>query len=250
MIRHTESHVPDSSCIFHYFSSEYFSFEENTLSEIQIYRCLVEQLVKKLQRRLQDLPEDVHQFTQCTTTVANSEDLKALFGMLVGKLPVVYIFLDGLDEVCDDGPCWAQLSKILDFLLGLMRTHDNVRIWCSSQDRSCIRTKAKDFDIIDINHHFNGQDIERFLSCSILELDAFDDVDQGTRNLVLRDLCDKADGCFLWASLMLDSITKAPTLNAIQHLILDSMPKDYDKYYQKKMDSIAFPQRQFVSYVV
>ena len=247
MIRHIESRVRGSGCIFQYISSEYFSFEENAVLEIQIYQCLVEQLARKVIERLQHLPEDVHDFIQHTLDVVSSENLKTVFRMLIRQLPMVYVFFDGLDEICDNDTCWDRIKSITDFVIGLSLEHDSLRIWCSSQDRSCIKEELKSFEIIDMTTRSNKQDIERFLSSSISKLDALEDADPGTRSLVLGDLCNKADGCFLWASLMLDSITKAATLNGIQRLIRESLPKDCEKYYQKKMDSIALPQRTFIS---
>ena len=246
-IQDVERRFPASCCLFQYFSFEYFSFDEETVSEIQIYRCLAEQLVNRLWAQLEDIPEDVHVFTQRTTTSVKTEDVRTIIQMLIQRLSTTYIFLDGLDEVCDDGQRWARLSEVLDFLLNLANNHPQVRLWCSSQNRSCVQSKLRDFETIDVTNDSNGQDIERYLSRSIMKLDNLD-IDEGTQTLVLKDLCEKAMGCFLWASLMLDSIAKAPTLYAVQELINDSVPSDYEKYYQKKMDSIAHPQRKFVSY--
>jgi hypothetical protein len=228
---------------------QYYSFDE-VFSSLQVYRSIAEQLVNRLWTHLEDMPEDVHAFTQRTSTASMTEDVKTLICMILSRLPASYLFLDGLDEECDAGPRWEAVSDALEFFIELASdTSYKFKLWCSSQDRADLNPHLKSFAVLEVTRDINSADIESYLSKSILKLDSLD-LDEGYQNLILQDLRQKADGCFLWASLMLDSISSAVTLSAVQTQVQEGLPTDYEKYYQKKMESIEASQRIFVSYVL
>lgn len=153
--------------------------------------------------------------------------------MLIAKFPGTYIFLDGLDEECENEQRWRGLLEVLQFLNGL----PSVRLWCSSQDRARLHSVLEGFALIEMSKDLNNADIELCLSRRISELDALE-LDEGYRRLILGDLLGKADGCFLWASLMLDSIADAHTLNHVQQEIQGELPEGYEQYYARKLKSI------------
>lgn len=238
---------PNACCVFQYFSFQYFSLDGESVSDIQIYRCIAEQLLKHLWSQLDDVPEELHAFIQKSSRSHTADDLRRLIEMIVRKLNNIYFFLDGLDEVCDKDEYWAQVSDILGFLKLLVdRNSPRIRLWCSSQHRSSIQRLLAEFRTFDITRNCNREDIELYLATSIAELESLD-VDEGTKNIILTDLCSRAEDCFLWARLMLDSVKKAPSLHSVQSIIHQSLPRDYEEYYKKKMDSVTSGEKSFVS---
>ena len=236
---------PGACCVFQYLSFPNFSFDGESVSDIHIYRCIAEQLLNHLWSQLDDVPEELHAFTQKTSQSHRGEDLKKVIEMLVEHLNNIYVFLDGLDEVCDEDNCWAQVSDTVKYLKALVDGNaGRVRLWCSSQIRSSIQHMLSDFRIFDITVDCNREDIELYLTTSMAKLENLG-VDEGTKNTILRDLCVRAEDCFLWAKLMLDSVTKASSLHSVQKIIHESLPRGYDKYYRKKMDSIASEEKGF-----
>ena len=225
---------------------QYYSFDE-TFSSLQVYCAIAEQLANRLWTYLEDMPEDIHAFTQRTSTAFMIEDVKTFIRMSLSRLPPSYLFLDGLDEECDSGPRWEALSDALRFFIELTLDKSyQLKLWCSSQNRADLNKALKDCAVIEVTKDINSADIERYLSKSILKLDSLD-LDEGYQNLILQDLRQKADGCFLWASLMLDSISSAVTLSAVQCQVREGLPKDYENYYQNKIDKIEASQKSFVS---
>ncbi|CAI7655898.1 unnamed protein product [Penicillium glandicola] len=232
----------DSSAVIY----EYFTFDEEFPS-LLVYRCLAEQLVNRLGKQTGDIPKDIHRFTQEGATTANVENVKQIIKMLLDEMTVTYVFLDGLDEECEKDSRKKEILKVLEFFGELSRTTPNrLRCWYSSQHRTCLDPHLKDLPSIEITKEFNSCDIERYLSHKITDLDSLE-LDEGYTSLILQDLRKKADGCFLWASLMLDSMSDAVTLQMIQQVIEDGLPENYEKYYQRKMESIRPALRGFVS---
>ncbi|KAI9647061.1 hypothetical protein NHQ30_005063 [Ciborinia camelliae] len=225
---------------------QYYSFDE-VFSSLQVYCSIAEQLANRLWTYLEDMPEDIHAFTQRTTTASMTEDVKTFIRMALSRLPTSYLFLDGLDEECDAGPRWEAMNDALEFFIELAGDSAyKFKLWCSSQDRADLNRRFKDCAVIEITKDINSADIELYLSKSILKLDSLD-LDEGYQNLILQDLRQKADGCFLWASLMLDSVSSAVTLSAVQSQVQDGLPKDYENYYQNKIDKIEASEKIFVS---
>ncbi|TGO40704.1 hypothetical protein BHYA_0033g00580 [Botrytis hyacinthi] len=234
-----------SLCSLH----QYYSFDE-IFSSLQVYCAIAEQLANRLWMHLEDMPEDIHAFTQRTSTAFMIEDVKIFIRMCLSRLPPSYLFLDGLDEECDSGPRWEALSDALTFFIELTRDKSyQFKLWCSSQDRIDLKKFFKDCAAIEVTKDINSADIELYLSKSILKLDSLD-LDEGYQNLILQDLRKKADGCFLWASLMLDSVSSAVTLSAVQYQVQEGLPKDYENYYQNKIDKIEASQKFFVSKIL
>jgi hypothetical protein len=230
-----------SAVCFHY-----YSFDEE-FTTLQVFRALAEQLANRLWELTEDIPEEIHAITQRTTTSSSSEDLRSVLTQLLQRMNTTYVFIDGLDEECDNGQRWHQLDQVLKFLVDIA-VHKKlpVKLWCSSQPRLCVDGMLQLFPSLEITPGLNSRDIERYLKNQIPALDDLE-MDEGYKNLVLTDLRLRADGCFLWASLMLDSIANAASLQAIQEHIDEGLPKDYENYYLRKLSSIDPAERDLVS---
>ncbi len=225
---------------------QYYTFDEE-FSALQVYRSLAEQLADQIWTQLNDMPPEVHEFTQRSATSSKSEDVKMIIRLLISKVPTIYVFLDGLDEECDKKERWSELDEVLGFFTELNATDvSRLRLWCSSQDRTTLRKKLNLFATIEINKDLNQRDIKTCLAERISGLES-QEIDPGYRTLILNDLMNKAAGRFLWASLMLDLIANASTLQGVQEVIEQGLPRDYARYYQRKIESLDDSQKRFVS---
>ncbi|GKZ29802.1 hypothetical protein AbraIFM66950_006552 [Aspergillus brasiliensis] len=234
----------DAAVIYHY-----FTFDEEFPALI-VYLCLAEQLVNRLGKQTGDVPKDIHRFTQEGATTADVDDVKQVIKMLLEEMAVTYIFLDGLDEECETDNRRKELCKILEFFGELSRAMPSrLRIWYSSQHRTCLDPLLSSLPSIEITKDLNSHDIELYLLDKIADLKSLE-FDEGYIRLVTGDLREKADGCFLWAALMLDSISDAVTLHKVQSIIEGGLPDSYEKYFQRKMDSIRPCLREFVSIIL
>lgn len=234
---HVRASIASSAIAF-----QYYSYDEQ-YSATQILRGLGEQLFDQLCSRFDDIPDDLHEHVQ---SVDNCDRVKGLIRLLVEKLQTVYIFLDGLDEECDRGKRWDDAFEALDFLTELaMDKPTSIRLWYSSQDRLCIRKHLGLFPTILVNELNNSDDIGAYLSGALPMLDSLD-IDEGEKNMVLRDLKGRARGNFLWASLMVQTVSGAMTLADVQGQIQAGLPENYEKYYERKIASLEPSQRGLV----
>ncbi|GLA28115.1 hypothetical protein AnigIFM63326_005683 [Aspergillus niger] len=234
----------NAAVIYHY-----FTFDEE-FPALMVYRCLAEQLVNRLGKQTGDMPKDIHKFTQEGATTANAEDVKQVIRMLLEEMAVTYIFLDGLDEECETENRKKELCKVLNFFGELSRAMPSrLRIWYSSQHRTCLDAPLSSLPSIEITKDLNSCDIELYLLDKIEDLKSLE-FDAGYIRLIIGDLREKADGCFLWASLMLDSMSDAVTLHKVQSIIEGGLPDSYEKYYQRKMDNIRPCLKEFVSIIL
>ena len=188
---------------------------------------------------IQDLPTELHSLAMRSGSCSTEEEGKTVIKMIITRFPQTHLFLDGLDEECDNGERWRELEQVLEFFKDI----PTVRIWCSSQDRACLSSLLKGFNPIELDKHLNGDDIKGCLSKRIWGLDTLE-LDEGFRTLIVADLVQKADGCFLWASLMLNSLASAHDLPHVQQIIQDELPDGYEDYYKQKLQSIKPSDRQ------
>ena len=232
-----------SSC---YSIRQYYTFDEE-FSALQVYRSLAEQLADHVWTQLDDMPEQIYEYTQRSATSSRKEDVKMAICLLLSKVPMTYVFLDGLDEECDNEKRWKELEEVLEFFTEISVTDcSRLRLWCSSQDRTNLRKKMDNFTAIEIDKNLNERDIETCLAERIWSLE-IQEIDPGYRTLILEDLLNKADGRFLWASLMLDLIVDAATLNSVQQLVQQGLPENYELYYHRKIQSVDKSQKKLLS---
>lgn len=227
---------------------QYYTFDEE-FSALQAYRSLAEQLADHVWTQFDDMPEEIHEHTQRSATSSKKEDVKMVICLLLSRMPLTYVFLDGLDEECDTEKRWRELEEVLDFFTEISSADSSrLRLWCSAQDRTNLKKKLEkeEFKVIRVNKSLNEGDIEVCLAERISSLET-QELDPGYRALILKDLLHKADGRFLWATLMLDLIVDASTLNGVQQLVQQGLPEDYGIYYERKIQSVDKSQKRLLS---
>lgn len=224
---------------------QFYDFDDQQRTALQTARNLAAQLFEHFWLRYRDLPETLHALTQ-----RNASDLVnvlELIQLLVCDLPVVYIFLDGLDEECTAAR-WNEASKIVDFVIGLADSSPStVRVWCSTQDRPCIRERLETFPTLNIRDHVQTE-VDIYLSQTVPGLDNMEVGDE-TRNWILGELKTRACGNFLWANLMIKTLKEeVACFDDMEQFIKDGLPKDLNEYYKRIFSRYEMKERDLARY--
>jgi hypothetical protein len=232
-VSHTKNSYPSSAVAFYYYSLD----EPDVL--LTMYRSIAEQLFYELYGRVEDASDQTFDLVQSLST---ENTLKEFIITLVSELESTYIFIDGIDEACDDKQLWEDASDILTFLIDLAKTPNSaLKLWCSSIDRRAIKDKIQDFESFQLNASTNSQDIESFLTREALDTPVFAELDVPTRDIFLHDLRSQVNGNFLWASMMVETIrddTSLTCFSEMQDMITEGLPGDFEEYLKKRVKSL------------
>lgn len=236
-VREIRTQHTSSAVAFHY-----FSFDETDTAPT-IYRNIAEQLFLELYYPKGEISDEVYELVQ---NQANEGSLKELIKVFVAELQSTYIFIDGLDEEYADRSRWADASGVVSFLIDLVRQPDSsVKLWCSSQDRGRIRELMDEAEQIELSASINSQDIET-LFVSALQKAEYGELDSQTKSTVLDDLKRQVNGNFLWASLMLHTISDVPDMKELQAKVKEGLPEDFEKYLERKIRNLKKAQHGFL----
>ena len=193
-------------------------------------RNLATQLFEQYWLSNQDVPEELQQASQ-----KSAADLVNVFNFIrvvVDRLPKVYIFLDGLDEECTVAR-WGEAIKIIGFVNALAENSPKtIRVWYSSQDRPFIREQLEKHMVLNVKEQIKVA-VNKHISLRVPGL-CNPEVDQETKTWILDELKQRADGSFLWASLMLKTIeNEVSSFDEMELFIKEGLPKDLDAYYRR-----------------
>ncbi|KAL8833086.1 MAG: hypothetical protein Q9170_004519 [Blastenia crenularia] len=219
---------------------QYYRFDEQ-YTAIDTYRNLAEQLFDQFWDQYQDVPDSLHAHIQSSSS--DPKNVKGFIELLMAQVPALYVLLDGLDEECDQRSKWTDALEVLDYLEGLTHTSPTtIRLWCSSQDRLCVRVKLTKYPTIHVSTESTSADIAKYLAKALPIVDV-SEIDPGTKTVILEDLQGKAKGNFLWIHLMVQSLEQADNLDDIQRRIEEGLPLELDRYYERIFQSINVEQR-------
>ncbi|KAJ7762397.1 hypothetical protein DFH07DRAFT_814247 [Mycena maculata] len=233
---------PDAALAYHFYRFDQTNFASETL------RLLASQLLDEHWRRTQVISEEMYMKTQ--QNVCSHEKLQELIIMLVGLLPRSYFILDGLDEECMGSTSnrWTEAVTTLDFLVDLAKASpDRVRLWYSSQYRPIINEKLKYYIVLDIKDEVK-EDVSVYLSRANPELNELE-ISDADKDNVLESLQGRAEGNFLWASLMLKSLKDTASLSDMKQFVEDGLPDTLDDYYRRIFARFEKSHRPLVSKV-
>ncbi|KAL8636479.1 MAG: hypothetical protein Q9228_006129, partial [Teloschistes exilis] len=218
----------------------YYRFDEQ-YTALETYRVIAEQLFDQWWDKTQDVPDSLHART--LSSASDPTKIKSFIESLLEHHDTAYILLDGIDEECDQQSKWTDALEVIEFFEGLAKSKPaSLRLWCSSQDRLCVRNKMQKYPTIGMTEESTAEDIAKFLATALPMLDV-DEVDPGTENVILQDLKDKAQGNFLWAHLMVQSLEQAENLDGIIRRVQEGLPLELDRYYERIVQSINVEHR-------
>ncbi|KAJ6601314.1 hypothetical protein DFH09DRAFT_1127428 [Mycena vulgaris] len=229
---------PDAAVAYHFYRFDQMNTGSETL------RLLANQLFDTYWNRTHAVPAEMYLKTQ--QSVCSLENVQELVKTLVKLLPKSYFIVDGLDEECMGSNRWAEAATTLDFLITLAKdSPDRVRLWYSSQYRPCISEKFKEYVVLDIKDEVKD-DVSLYLSRANPELSDLEVSDQD-KDKVLESLRGRAEGNFLWASLMLKSLKETASLTDMKQFVKDGLPYTLDDYYRRIFDRFEKSHRSLVS---
>ncbi|KAL9577947.1 MAG: hypothetical protein Q9212_006039, partial [Teloschistes hypoglaucus] len=236
---HTVEHIkvlkPRSAVAVHY-----YRFDEQ-YTALETYRVIAEQLFDQWWDKTQDVPDNLH--AQTLSSANDPNKIKGFIQLLLEHHATAYILLDGIDEECDQQSKWTDALEVIEFFEGLAKSKPaSLRLWCSSQDRLCVRNKMQNHPTIGMTEESTAEDIAKFLAKALPMLDV-DEVDPGTEHVILQDLKNKAQGNFLWAHLMVQSLEQADNLDDIIRRVQEGLPLELDRYYERIVQSINVEHR-------
>ncbi|KAI8630261.1 hypothetical protein F5Y19DRAFT_429484 [Xylariaceae sp. FL1651] len=235
----------DPSCAV---ASQYFSFDEvEPLSTI--YRNIAEQLFHQLYSSEEEISDHVYDMTQSAGNEATAS-LKRLIETFSTELRVTYVFLDGFDEEHSVKERWDNTSDVVSFFTKLARQPGStLKLWCSTQRRGKVRDLMNNAESIELTASMNGSDIESFFA-NALRTRNFVELDPMNSAQVLSDLKQQVNGNFLWASLMLETISDASSLTQLQNMLEDGLPEDFERYLADRMKRIKRTHHRLLSKVL
>lgn len=237
-VQYTKKALPFAGVAYHY-----YSFDERVTS-LTTYRNIAGLLFDQVSSQADEVSDHIHAIVKNRSD--SLEIIKELIKLLVAELSHTYIFIDGLDEECTDPDMWSEASEVVDFFEDLASAEpSNVRLWCSSQPQPCVGKKLNQFPTIQMSEENNRSDIADYIAGALPMLEDLD-IDPGTKALTLEDLRLKARGNFLWASLMVDTVSKATSFSDLQEQLHKGLPVDVEKYYTRKIHALPCNQRGLV----
>ncbi|KAI9683793.1 MAG: hypothetical protein M1822_005983 [Bathelium mastoideum] len=235
--------VPSAAIAYHY-----YNFDEQ-VSSATVYRNLIEQLWDQLYTQKDDVSDSIYNIISSQSD--NVLTLYELLRLIISELASTYILIDGLDEECGpDQERWREAKDVLNGLTNLTKdTSSLVKLWCSSQDRRCVHDYLTSFPTVTLDAAKNSVGIATFFEDMMPSLKD-SELDPGTKALLLQDLQSRASGNFLWANLMVDSVSDAISPSDLQRRVQEGLPERIEEYYAQKVGRIAGQQRQIVSRIL
>ncbi|KAF2140107.1 uncharacterized protein K452DRAFT_335185, partial [Aplosporella prunicola CBS 121167] len=174
------------------------------------------------------------------------EGLLRIFRELLSKSSErIILVLDALDE-CEDGretllpPAFLELARC---------PGSHFFLFITSRNEPHIRSELQDEHQIRITASLVEQDIERYVNLSLSEskLEVFRS--DATKTRIVKAVGENADGQFLWARLIIQSLLKATFLWEIED-ILSNLPSGLDQLYSRALEKLLqeSPRRQDAAY--
>ena len=235
--KYVESLVPETKVAV---ALHFYAFD-NQNTALTTARGLAAQIFTQYWCLYKDIPEDVGDASQ--QSAANLDSVLEFTRILISKLPRVYIFFDGLDEECSLVR-WKEAVKMIDFCVCLAESFPHtVRLWYSTQDTLLIRKKLGAFPALNIKDRI-AEAVDGHISAKVPGLDNVE-VDRETRDWILTELKTRAEGNFLWASLMLKTIeNEVSSFDEMELFIEKGLPKDLDQYYKQIFSRYEMRERE------
>lgn len=223
----------------------YFRFDEPEVSPLAIYRNIASSLFHDAYKDGEEMPDLVFDKTR---EKLGEQSMKSLIEALTAELNSTFIFLDGIDEECSNDGRWKTASQVMNFFIDLAeRPGSTLKLWCSSQDWEKVRELLETADQIHLEASVNNDDIEKYCKAT-LQRD-FGDINMTVKDKLLEDIKHQVNGNFLWAALMLPTLSEAESLGEMQKLVQQGLPNGFEKYLTEKIQSMDKLNYNLVRYV-
>ncbi|KAF2454819.1 hypothetical protein BDY21DRAFT_423372 [Lineolata rhizophorae] len=210
----------------------YFFFNKNEKTKTTLL-SVVSSILSQLLGQMRMVPQSVlcafeSAANRGRTRMAMSDDPVKLLNEVVEHSPKTYVILDGLDE------CEEADSVLKEFLN--LANFSGVRILCLSHDTTTIRKFLGKRPTIKLRTSLVRKDIDLYLRSEIEEL-ASELGEKDLTELIFHRLAAGADGIFLWAYLMIQTLKDAPNREELE-LMTRRLPEGLGQIYDSILDDL------------
>lgn len=151
------------------------------------------------------------------------------------SLPTTYLLIDALDE------CASGLSDLLHITDHRLVWRSNVKWLVTSRNLPDIeRFQHSDSHgsrvSLELSASHVSKSVATFVDFKVERLAAAQKYDPGTRAEVQRRLCDKAEGTFIWVSLVCKELESVPLYRT--RAVLQELPPGLASLYDRMMEQI------------
>ncbi|KAK0731983.1 HET-R [Lasiosphaeris hirsuta] len=203
-------------------------------SATAVLRGLIYLLVHRQPRLVSHLPDDTYPSNDATVWIVLG---KVLSEMLQNPdLKITYLVIDALDE------CVTDLPKLLDLVV--CTSSERVKWLVSSRNQTKIERKLRfgygltEFGLgLEINTEHVSRDLDGYLDNKLSGLTSFQH-DIQLKDRVRDILRQKADGTILWASLVLQELSRDEVESWHILPIADDVPRGLNCMYERMLKDI------------
>ncbi|KAL8861621.1 MAG: hypothetical protein Q9178_002146 [Gyalolechia marmorata] len=223
---------------------QYFFFnygDQDKRSVASILRSMAYQIAKEnrpFRRGLLDLSKQGLRLDKADAFVIWHKVYKNLFLKMEHQRPIFWV-IDALDE-CDSP------KVLMDLIRTCPESSVPLRIFIASRQTESIEMgvakTARSLRLTKLEKHsldHNVQDIQRLVEQEVGHMRGSEQI----KNLVIQKILARAEGNFLWTSLVLEEIVHCHTASGIQET-LNEFPSDMQKLYDRMEHAILeIPQK-------
>jgi hypothetical protein len=154
------------------------------------------------------------------------------------SLNSTFLIIDALDE------CVTDFPKLLDFIREKSSVSNCVKWLVSSRNKPDIEERLrlcnKQMLSLELNTKQVSHAVEMFINFKVSQLTKIKD-NSTLREQVRYQMQEKANGTFLWVSLVFQELEKVESWDVLQ--VLEEIPKDLQKLYDRMMGQIQQLER-------
>jgi tetratricopeptide (TPR) repeat protein len=197
-------------------------------------------LIGQVLSQLDEIPNHVHTAHNIAvrygrSKISASDQPTAILKDLALSLDKLYIIVDGLDELKD-------APTVINTIKDLINSAAMIQVVFLSRRISAISSQLSTFPTIELTPDLVSSDINNYISRELAELPIGD---PELQNQVFQRLSQNANGMFLWASLMIQTLKSATSPYEIVEVLSD-LPIGLDTIYSAILNKLAkeLPRRQ------
>ena len=201
--------------------------------EMSGYRYLLTTILKQINVQSPRLEQNLERMYNMESLVQDrgpgANEVEKILPAVFSGFRRAFMVIDGLDEL-------SEPERFLRFLPLLLReTTSTLTVIVFSRDISPMQNAFKDYPQLRVNGVNNAEDIKMFISSKLSADDP--DWDPDLLDVVKAVLLDKAEGMFLYVSLMVGGLRGSlPQSELVARLI--SLPKGLTKAYESNLKRI------------
>jgi hypothetical protein len=210
----------------------YFFFDSSNNRKSTLHEAvatLTAQLVSNRERLPLDVLEIYERATRYGRSRISSLDKPVdIIAKLLKGYRKVYLVLDGIDESSETA---MTLREIL-----ALACASNVRLLFASRDTFDTRSTLSTYATLKLMPALVRDDINVFLRQELSHLAVYFE-QEDLVDLTFDRLCSAADGSFLWAHLIMQTLRKAPNVEEFLSMTRQ-LPKDLESIYRNTLQAL------------